>query len=203
MVLEKLGESLKNTLSKITNALFVDEKLINELVKEIQKALLQSDVNVKLVFDLTKTIKERALKEQVPGALSKKEWLVHIVYEELTNLLGKEEVLVDVEQTKKEKKTLIVMLVGLFGNGKTTTAGKLAHYFQKRGYKIALLSTDTWRPAAFEQLRQLGAQQQIQVYGDPKEKDPVKVYKKFESELKKLSIMFFVSSKVSLTIPLN
>ncbi|HII88572.1 TPA: signal recognition particle protein Srp19, partial [Candidatus Woesearchaeota archaeon] len=77
---------------------------------------------------------------------------------------------------------------GLFGNGKTTTAGKLAHYFQKRGYKIALLSTDTWRPAAFEQLRQLGAQQQIQVYGDPKEKDPVKVYKKFESELKKVDV---------------
>lgn len=188
MVLEKLGESLKNTLSKITNALFVDEKLVNELVKEIQKALLQSDVNVKLVFDLTKTIKERALKEHVPGALSKKEWLVHIVYEELTNLLGKEEVKVDVEETKKAKKTLTIMLVGLFGNGKTTTAGKLAHYFQKRGYKVALLSTDTWRPAAFEQLRQLGAQQQIPVYGDPKEKDPVKVYKKFETELKKADV---------------
>ena len=74
MVLEKLGTSLKNTLSKIAKSMFVDEKLINELVKDIQRALLQSDVNVKLVFDLTNKIKERALKEEAPGGLTKKEY---------------------------------------------------------------------------------------------------------------------------------
>src|SRR3989344_8027721 len=88
MVLEKLGEGLKNTLAKISSALFVDDKLINELVKDIQKALLTSDINVRLVFDLTKKIKERALKEEPPGALSKKEWLFKIVHDELVAFLG-------------------------------------------------------------------------------------------------------------------
>lgn len=190
MVLEKLGDSLKGTLGKIKNALFVDEKLVNELVKEIQKALLQSDVNVKLVFELTKKIKERALKEEVPGALSKKEWLVNIVYEELTFFLGKEELKINIEEAKKKKskESMKIMLVGLFGNGKTTTAGKLAHYFQKRGHTAALLSTDTWRPAAFEQLKQLGKRMNIPVYGNPEEKDPVKIYKQFEPELNKVDI---------------
>ena len=97
MVLEKLGSSLKNTLGRISSALFVDEKLINELVKEIQKALLQSDVNVKLVFELTKKIKDRALKEEAPGGLTKKEWLIKIVYDELVNFLGAEEGKLEVE----------------------------------------------------------------------------------------------------------
>ena len=87
MVLEKLGSSLKDTLSKIANSLFVDEKLINELVKDIQRSLLQSDVNVKLVFELSKKIKERALKEDAPKGLTKKEHLINIVYEELTVFL--------------------------------------------------------------------------------------------------------------------
>ena len=89
MVLEKLGDSLKNTLSKITKSVFVDEKLINELVKDIQRALLQSDTNVQLVFDLSKKIKERA-KEKTPPGITKREQLINIVYEELTNFLGKE-----------------------------------------------------------------------------------------------------------------
>ena len=89
MVLEKLGESLKNTLNKITKSIFIDEKLINELVKDIQRALLQSDTNVQLVFELSKRIKERA-KEDAPAGITKREQLVTIVYEELTTFLGKE-----------------------------------------------------------------------------------------------------------------
>ena len=80
MVLDKLSASLKGTLQKIARSMFVDEKLINELVKDIQRALLQSDVNVKLVLELTKNIKERITKEETPGALTKKEHLVNIVY---------------------------------------------------------------------------------------------------------------------------
>src|SRR4030066_1702114 len=90
MVLDKLGESLKNTLGKIAKSLFVDEKLVNELIKDIQKALLGSDINVKLVFDLSTKIRQRALKEEVPKGMDKKGHLVNIVYEELTNFLGKE-----------------------------------------------------------------------------------------------------------------
>ncbi len=113
MVLDNLGNSLKNTLSKISKALFVDEKLINELVKDIQKALLQSDVNVKLVLEMSKRIKEKALKTEAPGTISKKEWLIKIVYDELVTFLGEEEYNIDI--TKKPSK---IMLVGLFGNGK-------------------------------------------------------------------------------------
>ena len=183
MVLEKLGDSLKNTLSKIAKSIFVDEKLINELVKDIQRALLQSDVNVKLVFELTKKIKERALKEETPSGMSKKEYLIKIVYDELVNFLGGEGHKIEISH-----KPYKIMLVGLFGNGKTTTAGKLAKFFNKRGYKVALLQTDTWRPAAYEQLSQLGKQIAVPVFGDAKEKNPVKIYSKFENELKKFDV---------------
>src|SRR3989344_1281828 len=152
MVLDKLGSSLKDTLNKIKNAVFVDERLINELMKEIQKALLSGDVNVKLILGLTKNIKERALKEEPPGGLTKKEYLINIVYQELVNFLGETK-----QDMKLDKKQTRIMLVGLFGNGKTTTAGKLGKYLKKRGHKIAMVSLDVWRPAAFEQLKQLGA----------------------------------------------
>lgn len=193
MVLEGLSNSLKNTLQKITKALFVDEKLINELVKDIQRALLQSDVNVKLVLELTKKIKERALNEEVPKTVTKKEHLVNIVYGELVNFLGKGEKQ-DFQSRIKEKKEkkkepYKIMLVGLFGTGKTTTSGKLGNYFKKRGIKVALLSTDTWRPAAAHQLEQLANNLNISVFIDKHEKDPVKLYKEFEKELEKFDLV--------------
>lgn len=178
MVLERLGNSLRDTFTKINKALFVDDTLINELVKDIQRALLSADVNVKMVFDLTNRIKERIKKDELPAGLTKKEYLIKIVYEELVAFLGETESKIEI--TKKPTK---ILLVGLFGNGKTTTAGKLCKYFQKRGHRIALLSTDTWRPAAYEQLRQLGTQLSVPVFGNPKAKNPVAIYKQFEKEL--------------------
>ena len=130
MVLEKLGESLKNTLSKIAKAIFVDEKLINELVKDIQRALLSADVNVKLVFELSKEIKERALKEKAPSGFEQKEHLVKIVYEELVKFIGGEKSGINIIKKKPFK----IMMVGLYGSGKTTSIGKIARYYQKRGY---------------------------------------------------------------------
>src|SRR3989338_6661669 len=184
MVLEKLSSSLKETLTKITNALFVDEKLINELVKDIQRSLLQADVNVQLVFELSKKIKERALKEDSPKGLTKKEHLVNIVYEELTVFLGGENTRIEI--TNKPFK---IMLVGLFGNGKTTTAGKLAKFFQKRGNKIAVVQTDTWRPAAYDQLQQLAERIHVDFYGNKKEKNPVTIYKAFESKASEYDVI--------------
>ncbi|MBW2968440.1 signal recognition particle protein Srp54 [Candidatus Woesearchaeota archaeon] len=184
MVLEKLGNSLKDTLSKIGKAVFVDEKLVNSLVKDIQRALLQSDVNVKMVFELTNKIKHRILKEDTPPGLTKKEYLIKIVYEELVNFLGEKESTIEIK-----KKPTKIMLVGLFGHGKTTTTAKLAKYYQKRGHKVAVMSTDTWRPAAYEQLRQLGAQINVPVYGNPKAKHPVDIYKQFEPELKGFDVV--------------
>jgi signal recognition particle subunit SRP54 len=189
MVLDKLGSSLRDTLSKIAKAVFVDDTLINELVKDIQRALLQADVNVQLVFNLTNAIKDRIKKDETPPGITKKEFLIKIVYDELIKFLG--EKAYDIDTSKKPTK---ILLVGLFGNGKTTSAAKLAKFYQKRGFKIALLSTDTWRPAAYEQLRQLGSKINVPVFGDPKDKDPINIYKKFEPELKKADIIIIDSA---------
>lgn len=184
MVLEKLGNSLKDTLQKISRAVFVDEKLINELVKDIQRALLQSDVNVKMVFELTKQIKDRLINEEAPAGLTKKEFLIKIVYEELVRFLGESESKIEIK-----KKPTKIMLVGLFGHGKTTTTAKLAKYYTKRGFKVAVMSTDTWRPAAFEQLKQLGSKINVPVFGNPKAKHPVDIFKEFEPRLKEFDIV--------------
>ncbi|MFC1728079.1 signal recognition particle receptor subunit alpha [Nanoarchaeota archaeon] len=185
MVLEKLGSSLKDTLSKITKAMFVDEKLINELVKDIQKALLQADVNVKLVFELTKGIKERTLKEKEPGALSKKEHLIKIVYEELVKFLGEEKKGIEIGKKKPFK----IMMVGLYGSGKTTGIGKLAKYYTKRGFKVAAIGLDVWRPAAADQLEQVCKPLKIPCFIEKKEKDPVKIYKKYSKDLQKFDVI--------------
>ncbi len=184
MVLEKLGSSLKQTLRKIAGSVFVDEKLINELIKDIQRALLHSDVNVKLVFELTKVIKERALKEEAPSGMTKKEHLINIVYEELVKFLGEKQ-----SEIKVDKKPFKIMMVGLFGSGKTTTIGKLAKYFQKRGHKVATIGLDVHRPAAPEQLEQISKQINVPCFIIKEEKDPIKVYKQFESEFNKYDIV--------------
>ncbi len=178
MVLEKLGSSLKATLRKLTGARFVDEKLINEIVKDIQRSLLQSDVNVRLVFEVAKRIKERALDEKAPAGLAKKEFVVNIVYEELVRFLGGEQ-----GGLSLTKKPFTIMLVGLFGNGKTTTAGKLARYYAKRNLKVAMVQTDTWRPAALDQLEQLGKQVGVPVFGVRGEKDPAKIWRAVQPSL--------------------
>ena len=188
MVLEKLSDSLKNTLQKIAKSLFVDEKLINELIKDIQKALLQSDVNVKLVFDLTERIKNRALKEEARG-LTKKEQIINIVYEELVNFLGKEQQKIDIKQ-----KPFKIMLVGLFGSGKTTTSGKLAKFYTKRGYKVALVGLDVHRPAAMEQIEQVGKNANVQVFSDKKIKDAVEIWKKYENDANDFDILIIDTS---------
>lgn len=188
MVFDKLKSSLQGTLQKISGALFVDDKLINELVKDLQRALLQADVNVKFVFEIANNIKTRIKDEQTPAGLSKKDHLIHILYEELTRVVGGDFTPITIK--KPDKNTPFkLMLVGLFGNGKTTTAGKLGKYYSKRGYKVAMMSTDTWRPAAYEQLRQTGAQIDVPVYGNPDAKNPEDIYKQFQAELSEYDLV--------------
>jgi signal recognition particle subunit SRP54 len=184
MVLDKLSDSLKNTLKKITGAAFIDEKLVNELVKDIQRALLQGDVNVKLVFEITSKIKERALKEEPPKGITRKEFLVKIVYDELVNFLGGPGAKITIKG-----KPFKIMLVGLFGNGKTTSAGKLANFYKKRGLKVATIQTDTWRPAAYEQLETMTSKAGADFFGMKGEKNPAKIYQQYESELNKYDLV--------------
>jgi signal recognition particle subunit SRP54 len=172
MVLDKLGSSLRKTFEKLSKGLFVDKKLVNELVKDIQRALIEADVNVSLVLELSERIKARMFESDIPASVNKRDYMVKVVYEELIGLMGG-----DTRELKLEKKQTILMLVGLFGSGKTTTAGKLAKYFKKRGQRVAVVQTDTWRPAAYDQLEQLAKQVGVDFFGNKKEKNPVKIFK--------------------------
>ncbi len=190
MVLEKLSDSLKATLKKIAGSLFVDEALIDELVKDIQRALLQADVNVQLVFDLSKEIKKRALEEKDIKGINQKEHLIKIVYEELVKFLGKEKSGIKI----LDKKPFKIMMVGLFGSGKTTSLAKIAKYYGKRNYRVAALGLDVHRPAAMSQLEQLCNQIKIPCFIDKTEKNPIKIYKKFEKEYSKYDILLVDTS---------
>jgi signal recognition particle subunit SRP54 len=171
MALDSLGSSLYGALKKIFRASVVDEAAVKELVRDIQRALLQADVNVKLVLGISKQIEERALKEKVPPGISRREHVIKVVYEELTRFVGDKPVPIKMEPGKKK----ILMLVGIQGSGKTTHAAKLARYFLRKGLKPALICADTYRPGAYAQLQQLAARINVPVYGDVKTKDPVKV----------------------------
>ena len=171
MALDKLSSGLTDAIKKLFRAGVVDEAAVKELVRDIQRALLQADVNVQLVLDISKRIEERALKEKVPPGISRREHVIKVVYEELTRFVGDKPVPIKMEPGKRK----IIMLVGIQGSGKTTQAAKLARYYQKRGLKPALICADTFRPGAFAQLQQLAARINIPIYGDPKTKDPVKV----------------------------
>jgi len=181
MVLERLGSSLHGALKKLFGAGVVDEKVVKELIRDIQRALLQSDVNVKLVIQISGNIERRALKEKVPPGISRKEHVIKVVYEELTRFLGEKQA----SLTLKTGKRNVLMLIGIQGSGKTTTAVKLARYFQKRGLRVGLVCADTFRPGAYAQLKQLAETVRIPVYGDPNAKDPVRIalkgIKKFEN----------------------
>jgi signal recognition particle subunit SRP54 len=171
MVLDRLGSSLNSALKKIFRAPVMDEKTVKELVRDIQRALLQADVNVKLVLEISKRIEDRALKEKVPPGVSRREHVVKVVYEELTRFLGEKSASLKIEPGKRT----VLMLVGIQGSGKTTASGKLAKYFQKRGLKTSLVCTDTYRPGAYAQLKQLAERANIQVYGDVNEKRSEKI----------------------------
>ncbi len=171
MSLEHLGSSLYDALKKVFKASVIDEAAVKELVHDIQKALLQADVNVQLVLDISKRIEERALKEKVPPGISRREHVIKVVYEEMTHFLGEKSVPLDIEPGKRR----VIMLVGIQGSGKTTAAAKITRYFQKRGLKPALICSDTFRPGAYAQLQQLAARINVPLYGDLKEKNPVKI----------------------------
>ena len=171
MALDHLGSSLTDAIKKLFRAAVVDEAAVKDLVRDIQRALIQADVNVKLVLDISKKIEERSLKEKVPPGISRREHVIKVVYEELTRFLGDKPVPLKVEPGKRK----IIMLVGIQGSGKTTAAAKLARYFQKRGLRSALVCGDTFRPGAYAQLQQLASRTNVPFFGDLKGKDVVKV----------------------------
>ncbi|MHA1836178.1 MAG: signal recognition particle receptor subunit alpha, partial [Candidatus Odinarchaeia archaeon] len=141
MVLEGLGKSLSNAIRKLIRAPLVDEKAVKEFIKDMQRALLQADTNVELVLELSRKIEKKAMEVELPPGISRREYVLKMIYDELTNILGKKTEPIKI----KHGQTNILMLVGIQGSGKTTTAAKLANYFKKRGIKTALICADTFR----------------------------------------------------------
>lgn len=162
-----LGKKLREALSKLTGKAYVDENDVKALIKDLQRVLISSDVNVKLVLSLSKKIEERALKSDKVQALSLKEHVTRIVYEELVALMGESYA----PRLDKHK----ILMCGLYGSGKTTTCAKLAHFHKSRGMSVALVGADTDRPAAQEQLEQLAKQVGAQYYTIKGEKSPAKI----------------------------
>ncbi|MGI0056882.1 MAG: signal recognition particle receptor subunit alpha, partial [Nitrosarchaeum sp.] len=150
----------------------IDEELIKELSKDVQRALLQSDVNVRLVLEITKQLEARSLNETPPPGLSRKDHIVKILYEELAKMLGNE---TDFD-FKPGKQNKIIML-GIQGSGKTTVTAKLAKFLTKQGYKVGVIGADTYRPGALVQLRTMCEKSNVEVYGDPNNKDSPDIVK--------------------------
>lgn len=183
-MLDKLGNVLKKTMEKLAGAVFVDKKIIEDIVKDLRYSLLEADVDVKTVSELCEKIKKKA-GEKMPG-LEKKEQLIKLIHDELVEILGREEHEIKIN---KKKKPFKIMLLGLYGCGKTTTAAKLGFYYSKRGFKTALVGLDVHRPAAPEQLEQLALKAKLSYMIDKEEKQAGRIWKKFEEKLKKYNIV--------------
>ena len=143
--------------------------------------MIQSDVNVRLALELSKTIESRALEEKAPAGMTGREHVVRIVHQELVNALG--------ESRSLKLGPQKIMLVGLYGQGKTTTTGKLGKHFKKKGLNLGLIAADVHRPAAFDQLSQIGEQVQVPVFGSSDNKDADKVVKEGLEEFKELDVV--------------
>lgn len=169
---ESLGDRLQNAVSKIKGYGKITEDNISEMMREIRLALLEADVNYQVVKEFTNNVKEKALGEEVKRSIKPGDMFVKILNDELTELLGGEE-----KPLNLKGNPATLMLVGLQGSGKTTTIGKLANYLRKKHAKKPLLvACDVYRPAAIDQLKQLGKQLNIEVYEEGKN-NPVEIAK--------------------------
>ena len=167
---ESLGDRLQNALHKIKGYGKITEDNISEMMREIRLALLEADVNYKVVKEFTNTVKEKALGEEVASSINPGDLFVKIVKDELTELLGGES-----KSLNLNGNPATLMLVGLQGSGKTTTIAKIANFLRKKHSKKPLLvACDVYRPAAIDQLKQLGKQLNMEVYEEGK-KDPVEI----------------------------
>ncbi len=166
MVLDKLGSSLKQTFKKIAGMSIVDKDAVEAVVRDLQRALLQADVDVQLVAELSEGIKKRVLGAKLPPGLSLKEQFIKTLYDEIVRFLGKEPGSIEL---KKQR----ILLIGLFGSGKTTTVGKISRWFKTRGLKSGLVACDTHRAAAQTQLKQIGKQLGVPVYSEGKKPEDI------------------------------
>ncbi|MDP2435323.1 MAG: signal recognition particle protein SRP54, partial [archaeon] len=169
MVLLELGSKINDALRKLSDSTVVDDHAVDEMLREIGNALIQSDVSVKLVVDLRTRIKTRITQEGKAGGLDQRKLIKQCVIDELCNLLDP-----GTPPFRPVKgKANVIMFVGLQGAGKTTTITKMAHHYKKKGWKPALVCADTFRAGAFDQLKQNATKARIPFFGSYTETDPV------------------------------
>jgi signal recognition particle subunit SRP54 len=201
-MLDNLRTGLRGAIKKIVGASDINEELIDSLCKDIQRALLQSDVNVKLVLEITKKIKERALNEEPVRGLTRKDHIITILYGELARLLGYTGQTIkniDKSQQIDEKiisfepnKQSVILMLGIQGSGKTTVTAKIARWLLKHGYSVGVIGADTWRPGALTQLRMNCSRLNVEVYGEEPNSNAIDIVRK--------GLEHFKIQKVDITI---
>ena len=173
MMFESLSDKLQNVMKKLKGQTRITEKDLKDMLREVKFALLEADVNYKVVKDFIANIEQKALGESVMKSLTPGQQVVKIVKDELVELLGSGESKLNIAANPPT----IIMLVGLQGSGKTTLAGKLANYLRKQGKKPLMVACDVYRPAAISQLQTLGKSLNVDVYSEPDSKDVVSIAK--------------------------
>jgi signal recognition particle subunit SRP54 len=201
-MLDNLRTGLRGAIKKIVGASDINEQLIDSLCKDIQRALLQSDVNVKLVLEITKRIKERAINEEPVRGLTRKDHIITILYGELARLLGYTGQTIkniDKSQQIDEKiisfepnKQSVILMLGIQGSGKTTVTAKIARWLLKHGYSVGVIGADTWRPGALTQLRMNCSRINVDVYGEEPNSSAIDIVRK--------GLEHFKIQKVDITI---
>lgn len=201
-MLDNLRTGLRGAIKKIVGASDINEELIDSLCKDIQRALLQSDVNVKLVLEITKRIKERAINEEPVKGLTRKDHIITILYGELARLLGYtgqtiknidksqhiDEKIISFEPNRQS----VILMLGIQGSGKTTVTAKIARWLLKHGYSVGVIGADTWRPGALTQLRMNCSRINVEVYGEEPNSSAIDIVRK--------GLEHFKIQKVDITI---
>jgi signal recognition particle subunit SRP54 len=170
MAFKKLGKDLESIMRKLRGLPKIDKDVINSIIQDLQRALLSADVKVELVFQMTENIKKAAMNTNLKRA-RRKDFIIKLVHDELVETIGGKSAPIRI----KPGKSNVILLVGIQGSGKTTTVGKLSRFYKSKGYKVAAVTTDTWRPGAYEQLVQLTDQIGVKCYGNPNEKNAIKL----------------------------
>ncbi|MGC9009289.1 MAG: signal recognition particle protein Srp54 [Sulfolobales archaeon] len=164
-------ETLRDLVNKFIKGTDLYEKAVDNFIKELQKTLIAADVNIRIVYDLTKKIRDEALSSTPPPGFTKREYFIKIVYDNIASFFGGDRV----PSVSPAKQPYIIMMVGVQGSGKTTTCGKLAKFYKKLGYKPCLVAADTYRPGAYDQLKQLGEAIGVPVLREGDINDPIKI----------------------------
>ena len=201
-MLDNLRTGLRGAIKKIVGASDINEQLIDSLCKDIQRALLQSDVNVKLVLEITKRIKERAINEEPVRGLTRKDHIITILYGELARLLGYTgQTIKNIDKSQQIDEKIIsfepnqqsvILMLGIQGSGKTTVTAKIARWLLKHGYSVGVIGADTWRPGALTQLRMNCSRINVEVYGEEPNSNAIDIVRK--------GLEHFKIQKVDITI---